>query len=175
VCAPNDITLLSSVYKSTCTMAYRVRQALTIRLLQVSKELDWGACWWVGVWRLGFSANIYSNDKPILLKLKKNFKKTHTQELCCFLNVCCVLVSCVLFCFCFCVFVLYGPFCHGGLKLDISTLLTTIFLWQSLQFIFKFIDILHYDIVCDCIWGQSVKGHGHWSLLLTRFRQVTSV
>jgi len=30
---------------------------------------------------------------------------------------------------------LYGPFCHGTLKLDISTLFTTFFLWTCLQFI----------------------------------------
>jgi len=35
----------------------------------------------------------------------------------------------------FCVLVLYGPFCHGALKLDISTLFTTFFIWSSLQFI----------------------------------------
>jgi len=33
---------------------------------------------------------------------------------------------------------LYGTFCHGALKHDISTLLTTSFLWTSLQFIFDF-------------------------------------
>jgi len=35
----------------------------------------------------------------------------------------------------FCVFFVYGPFCHVALKLDMSTLFTTIFLWTSLQFI----------------------------------------
>jgi len=34
----------------------------------------------------------------------------------------------------FCVF-LYGPFCHGTHKLDLSTLFTTFFLWTSLPFI----------------------------------------
>ena len=34
----------------------------------------------------------------------------------------------------FCVF-LYGPFCHGAHKLDLSTLFTTFFLWTSLPFI----------------------------------------
>ena len=33
------------------------------------------------------------------------------------------------------VLVLYGPFCHGALKHDISTLFTTFFVWTSLQFI----------------------------------------
>ena len=32
------------------------------------------------------------------------------------------------FCVVLCVWVLYGPFCHGALKLDISTLFTTFFL-----------------------------------------------
>jgi len=31
--------------------------------------------------------------------------------------------------------ILYGPFCHGALKLDISKLFTPFFLWTSLQFI----------------------------------------
>jgi len=31
--------------------------------------------------------------------------------------------------------VLYGPFCHGALKHDISTLFATFFVWTSLQFI----------------------------------------
>jgi len=35
----------------------------------------------------------------------------------------------------FCVF-LFGPFCHGAHKLDLSTLFTTFFLWTSLLFIF---------------------------------------
>ena len=30
---------------------------------------------------------------------------------------------------------LYGPFCHGALKHDISTLFATFFVWTSLQFI----------------------------------------
>jgi len=36
----------------------------------------------------------------------------------------------------FCVF-LYGPFCHGAHKLDLSTLFTTFFLWTSPPFIFS--------------------------------------
>ena len=36
----------------------------------------------------------------------------------------------------FCVF-LYGPFCHGAHKLDLSTLFTTFFLWTSPPFIFR--------------------------------------
>jgi len=32
---------------------------------------------------------------------------------------------------------LYGQFCHGALKHDISTLFTTFFVWTSLQFIFS--------------------------------------
>jgi len=49
-----------------------------------------------------------------------------------FLNVCCVLVYAV---FCCVPCVLYGPFCHGAHKLDLSTLFTTFFLWTSLPFI----------------------------------------
>jgi len=32
-------------------------------------------------------------------------------------------------------FLMYGPFCHGALKHDISTLFATFFVWTSLQFI----------------------------------------
>jgi len=39
-------------------------------------------------------------------------------------------VPCVLCCS-VCLF-LYGPFCHGALKLNISILLTTFFIWTSL-------------------------------------------
>jgi len=119
---------------------------------------------WASGSNRGFSSTIYSNNEPILLQLIKHTKMVLFSECLLRLGVLCVFVM-------FCVFVLYGPFCHGGLKLDTSILLTTIFLWQSLQFIFKFIDILHYDLVCDCIWGQSIKGHGHRSLLLTRLSQ----
>ena len=52
-----------------------------------------------------------------------------------FLNVCCVLVFYVFLCCSVCWF-LYGPFCQGALKLDISTLFATFFHWTSLQFIF---------------------------------------
>jgi len=34
---------------------------------------------------------------------------------------------------------LYGPFCHGAHKLDLSTLFTTFFLWTSPPFIFDLI------------------------------------
>jgi len=33
---------------------------------------------------------------------------------------------------CLVCWILYGPFCHGAIKLDISTLFTTFFLWTSL-------------------------------------------
>jgi len=53
----------------------------------------------------------------------------------------------------FCVF-LYGPFCHGAHKLDLSTLFTTFFLWTSLPFILipkTFEDYVQnvYIIVCQ--------------------------
>jgi len=41
----------------------------------------------------------------------------------------------------FCVF-LYGPFCHGAHKLDLSTLFTTFFLWTSPPFILSFTRLL---------------------------------
>jgi len=50
------------------------------------------------------------------------------------LNVCCILVFYVFLCCSVCL-LLYRPFCHGALKLDIFTLFTTFFLWTSLQFI----------------------------------------
>jgi len=50
------------------------------------------------------------------------------------LNVCCFIVFYVFLCRSVCWF-LYRPFCHGALKLDISTLFTIFFLWTYLQFI----------------------------------------
>ena len=46
----------------------------------------------------------------------------------------------VLLCCSACLF-LYGPFCHGALKLDMSTLFTTFFLWKSLQLILSHVHI----------------------------------
>jgi len=51
-----------------------------------------------------------------------------------FVNVCCVMVFYLFLCGSVGWF-LYGPFCHGALKLDISTLFTTFCLWTSLQFV----------------------------------------
>jgi len=39
----------------------------------------------------------------------------------------------------------YRPFCHGALKIDMSTLFTTFFLWTSLQF-----------IQCMAIWYSNI-------------------
>jgi len=47
-------------------------------------------------------------------------------------------VFCVFLCCSLCLF-LYGPFCHGALKLYMSTLFTTFFLWKSLQFILRMV------------------------------------
>ena len=57
-----------------------------------------------------------------------------TQKYSLFLNVCCEMVLYVFLCCSVCWF-LYGPFCHGALKLDISTLFTTFFLWIYFQFL----------------------------------------
>jgi len=58
-----------------------------------------------------------------------NPKKKHKNSF--FLNVCCALVFYVFLCCSVCWF-LYGPFCHGALKLNISTVFITFFLWTSL-------------------------------------------
>jgi len=42
------------------------------------------------------------------------------------------LIRTTCFMECYDLLTLYGPFCHGALKLDISTLFTTFFLWTSL-------------------------------------------
>jgi len=51
-----------------------------------------------------------------------------------FLNVSCVMLVYVFLCCYHVCWFLNGLFCHGALKLDISTLFTTFFLWTSLQF-----------------------------------------
>jgi len=50
------------------------------------------------------------------------------------------MVFYVFLCRSVCLF-LYGPFCYGALKLDMSTFFTTFFLWTSLQFILKTIPV----------------------------------
>jgi len=51
-----------------------------------------------------------------------------------------------------------GSFCHSALKLDISALLTTFFVWISLQFISSFFIMLIFQVflyllfICCCCW-----------------------
>jgi len=56
-------------------------------------------------------------------------KSPRTCILCCHISP--VQISGVVFT----VNIMYGPFCHGALKHDISTLFTTFLVWTSLQFI----------------------------------------
>ena len=49
-------------------------------------------------------------------------------------HVCYTVLICV-FCAVLCVCFLYGPFCHGALNFDLSTLFTTFYLCKYLQFI----------------------------------------
>jgi len=67
-----------------------------------------------------------------------------------FINVCCVLVFYVFLCCSVC-WIWYQSFCHVALKLDISTLFTTFFLWTSLQCLLS----LYYTVswnLCVIIW-----------------------
>jgi len=48
---------------------------------------------------------------------------------------------------CFNFSLLYGPFCHSALTLDISTLFTTFFLWTSLQFILSNLRIIDVPLI----------------------------
>jgi len=59
----------------------------------------------------------------------KTKKKTKTEKSECLLRHGVIPVLCCSGCW------FTGPFCHGALKLDISTLFTTFFLWMSVQFI----------------------------------------
>jgi len=70
-----------------------------------------------------------------------------------FLNVCCVMVFYVFLCRSVCWF-LYGPFCHGALKRNLSTFFTTFFLWTSLQFIVHLNSIM-FLTVRVCMFSQS--------------------
>jgi len=51
-----------------------------------------------------------------------------------------------------CCIKVYGPFCHGALKHDISTLFATFFVWTSLQFILYLYhwDFYHSVHMCRC-------------------------
>jgi len=72
-----------------------------------------------------------------------------------FLNACCAFVFYVFLCCSVCWF-LYKTFCHGALKLDISTKFTTTFLWTSLQFILD----LNFKLLntCDCKFTKIQSG-----------------
>jgi len=59
-------------------------------------------------------------------------KIENSKNSCFFVSVASLCAPCFVV---FCVF-LYGPFCHGAHKFDLSTLFTTFFLWTSLPFIF---------------------------------------
>jgi len=63
--------------------------------------------------------------------LRNSVFKAKTQKNIFSLNVCCVLVFCVSMCCSVCWFL------YGALKLDMSALSTTFFLWISLQFIVR--------------------------------------
>jgi len=85
-----------------------------------------------------FPGHVY-NDRSTLFTMSEAILKrirTKTQKL--------VFSVCLLHIGVQCVFVLfwvysvYWPICHGALKLDMSILTTTYFLWTSLQFISSF-------------------------------------
>ena len=88
-----------------------------------------------------------------------------------FYNVCCVLVFTFL-CYYVCLFS-YWPFCHGALKLDMSTLFTTLFLWPFLQFVlqphFKFVSVCFpYKM---CVW----RGNKMVILLVGQWRTIMHI
>jgi len=70
-----------------------------------------------------------------------------------FMSVASLYTSCFVM---FCVF-LYGPFCHGAHKLDLSTLFTTFFLWTSLPFILKL--IINIPNLIDAVFQKLLSGH----------------
>ena len=73
-------------------------------------------------------------------KLKKKIRKIRKKHKnsCFLMSVASLYTACFVM---FCAF-LYGPFCHGAHKLDLSTLFTTFFLLTSLPFIFILIMVL---------------------------------
>jgi len=73
------------------------------------------------------SAN-YKSMLPCLIYWKNNLSCKDSQ-----VSVASLFTPCFVM---FCVF-LYGPFCHGAHKLDLSTLFTTFFLWTSPPFILE--------------------------------------
>ena len=75
-----------------------------------------------------------SLTKPSRYKNINNFFFKSEKHKNSFFNVCCVLAFYVCLCCSVCWF-LCVPFCQGSLKLDISTLFSTFFLWTFLQFL----------------------------------------
>jgi len=68
-----------------------------------------------------------NRELHILKKIQKNTNNIFSE---CLLRLCVLRVLCCSLC----LFV-YRPYCHGALKLDMSTLFTTFVLWTSIQFI----------------------------------------
>ena len=94
------------------------------------------------------------------IKKNRNIRLRKTQKNSYFLmSVASLYTQCFVM---FCVF-LYGPFCHGAHKLDLSTLFTTFFLWTSLPFILC-VGSRHLtgtqDYVMRCRGEIEVKGKG---------------
>jgi len=79
-----------------------------------------------------------------LVKRKSKNTKTSFSEFLLRLGVLRVL-------YCSVCFSVYGPFCHGVLKLDMSTSFTSFFLWTSIQFIFR-------KNICVCVtWPDHIR------------------
>jgi len=77
---------------------------------------------------------------------------------------CCVFVS-------FCVLVFVRAICHGALKLNISTLFTTFFVWTSLQL------ILCFFLYC-CNWvfySHFVILYDEFMLYISSFAKISNV
>jgi len=90
-----------------------------------------------------FNGIITLSNWKLKIKIRKieNSKNSHF-----FMSVASLYTPCFVM---FCVF-LYGTFCHGAHKLDLSTLFTTFFLWTSLPFILLICVCFNVQRVCLC-------------------------
>jgi len=74
---------------------------------------------------------------------------------------------------CFCAilcYLLYGPFCHSALKLDISTLFTPFFVWPPLQFILLFLLTKHLlKIILYVFNANKISRRQPFLIILTRW------
>ena len=93
---------------------------------------------------------VIKNWKYKKLNNLKNTKNSYFLMSVASLYTACFVMFCVL---------LYGPFCHGAHKLDLSTLFSTFVLWTSLSYIFSFVEWINVNKCIAINVVSSIQEH----------------